>query len=43
MSEALAAVVEFGHQQIALNRLEAWTSPGNDASDRVLAKNRVLL
>ena len=39
MSEALAAVVTCGHEHFSLNRLEAWTLPGNDASDRVLLKN----
>jgi RimJ/RimL family protein N-acetyltransferase len=39
MSEALAAVVDCGHQAFGLNRIEAWTLPGNDASDRVLEKS----
>jgi ribosomal-protein-alanine N-acetyltransferase len=39
MSEALAAVVVCGHSEFNLNRLEAWTCPGNSASDRVLLKN----
>lgn len=38
MSEALRAVVVCGHQIFRLNRLEAWTLPGNAASDRVLEK-----
>jgi ribosomal-protein-alanine N-acetyltransferase len=39
MSEALAAVVACGHQTFRLNRIEAWTLPGNAASDRVLEKS----
>lgn len=39
MTEALIAVVECGHLKFGLNRLEAWTSPGNPASDRVLEKS----
>ena len=38
MTEALRAVVVCGHQAFRLNRLEAWTLPGNGASDRVLEK-----
>jgi [ribosomal protein S5]-alanine N-acetyltransferase len=38
MTEALRAVVACGHQLFRLNRLEAWTLPGNGASDRVLEK-----
>jgi ribosomal-protein-alanine N-acetyltransferase len=38
MSEAVAAVVACGHQTFRLNRIEAWTLPGNPASDRVLEK-----
>jgi ribosomal-protein-alanine N-acetyltransferase len=38
MSEAVAAVVTCGHQSFGLNRIEAWTLPGNTASDRVLEK-----
>jgi ribosomal-protein-alanine N-acetyltransferase len=38
MTEALRAVVACGHQLFRLNRLEAWTLPGNTASDRVLQK-----
>lgn len=38
MTEALRTVVEFGHRNMGLNRLEAWTLPGNRASDRVLEK-----
>jgi ribosomal-protein-alanine N-acetyltransferase len=37
-TEALRAVVAYGHRYLALNRIEAWTLPGNDASDRVLKK-----
>jgi len=38
MTEALQAVVLCGHQAFSLNRIEAWTLPGNGASDRVLEK-----
>jgi len=38
MTEALRAVVPCGHQVFWLNRIEAWTLPGNIASDRVLEK-----
>lgn len=38
MTEALHAVVACGHQLFELNRIEAWTVPGNAASDRVLEK-----
>jgi ribosomal-protein-alanine N-acetyltransferase len=38
MTEAVAVVVACGHQSFRLNRIEAWTLPGNAASDRVLAK-----
>jgi ribosomal-protein-alanine N-acetyltransferase len=38
MSEALAAVVACGHGFFRLNRIQAWTLPGNGASDRVLEK-----
>lgn len=38
MSEALDAVADCAFDQFDLNRLEAWTLPGNDASDRVLEK-----
>jgi ribosomal-protein-alanine N-acetyltransferase len=38
MTEALCAVVACGHQMFRLNRIEAWTLPGNIASDRVLEK-----
>ena len=38
MSEAVAAVVRCGHETFRLNRIEAWTLPGNAASDRVLEK-----
>jgi len=37
-TEALRAVVTYGHHFLGLNRIEAWTLPGNDASDRVLEK-----
>jgi ribosomal-protein-alanine N-acetyltransferase len=38
MTEALRAVVACGHGNFKLNRIEAWTLPGNAASDRVLEK-----
>lgn len=38
MTEAVRAVVTCGHRGFGLNRMEAWTLPGNDASDRVLTK-----
>jgi [ribosomal protein S5]-alanine N-acetyltransferase len=38
MTEALRAVIGHGHQMFRLNRIEAWTLPGNSASDRVLEK-----
>jgi ribosomal-protein-alanine N-acetyltransferase len=38
MTEALRAVVACGHGTFGMNRLEAWTLPGNGASDRVLEK-----
>lgn len=38
MVEALEAVIACGFGPFRLNRLEAWTLPGNAASDRVLEK-----
>ncbi|MEM7734940.1 MAG: GNAT family protein [Deinococcota bacterium] len=38
MTEALTEVVGQGHTTFDLNRLEAWTSPGNPGSDKVLLK-----
>jgi [ribosomal protein S5]-alanine N-acetyltransferase len=38
MTEAVRAVVACGHQTFRLNRIDAWTLPGNGASDRVLEK-----
>ena len=38
MTEAVRAVTTCGHGRFKLNRMEAWTLPGNDASDRVLAE-----
>jgi [ribosomal protein S5]-alanine N-acetyltransferase len=38
MTEALRAVVGHGHKEFRLNRIEAWTMPGNTASDRVLER-----
>lgn len=37
-SEAVRAVVECGHSTLGLHRIEAWTLPGNGASDSVLKK-----
>ena len=39
MSEAVSATVACGHEIFGLNRIEAWTLPGNSASDRVLEKS----
>lgn len=38
MSEAVYVVARCGFDHFALNRIEAWTLPGNPASDRVLEK-----
>jgi ribosomal-protein-alanine N-acetyltransferase len=38
MTEAVRAVAASGHRTFGLNRIEAWTLPGNPASDRVLEK-----
>jgi [ribosomal protein S5]-alanine N-acetyltransferase len=38
MTEAVNAVVKCGFDHFSLNRIEAWTLPGNSASDRVLEK-----
>jgi [ribosomal protein S5]-alanine N-acetyltransferase len=38
MTEAVRAAVACGHETFKLNRIEAWTLPGNAASDRVLEK-----
>jgi len=38
-TEALGAIVNYAHVDLSLNRLEAWTSEGNGASDHVLLKN----
>ncbi len=38
MTEALRAAIRCGHDTFGLNRIEAWTLPGNGASDRVLEK-----
>jgi ribosomal-protein-alanine N-acetyltransferase len=38
MTEAVGAVIACGYQTFRLNRIEAWTLPGNGASDRVLEK-----
>ena len=39
MTEAVRAVVACGHETFRLNRIDAWTLPGNGASDRVLEKS----
>lgn len=39
MTEAVAAAIACGHDTFKLNRIEAWTLPGNPASDRVLEKS----
>lgn len=38
MTEAVKAVTRCGFDHFSLNRIEAWTLPGNTASDRVLEK-----
>jgi ribosomal-protein-alanine N-acetyltransferase len=38
MTEAVRAIVGCGHETFRLNRIDAWTLPGNAASDRVLEK-----
>ncbi|MBB3656712.1 ribosomal-protein-alanine N-acetyltransferase [Rhizobium sp. BK650] len=38
MTEAVKAVTKCGFDHFSLNRIEAWTLPGNTASDRVLEK-----
>jgi len=38
MTEAVRAVTRCGFDHFSLNRIEAWTLPGNTASDRVLEK-----
>lgn len=38
MTEAVRLAVACGHETFKLNRIEAWTLPGNGASDRVLQK-----
>jgi ribosomal-protein-alanine N-acetyltransferase len=38
MTETVRAVVQWGHGWFDLNRIEAWTVPGNPGSDRVLEK-----
>jgi ribosomal-protein-alanine N-acetyltransferase len=39
MTEAVRAIVACGHDTFRLNRIDAWTLPGNAASDRVLEKS----
>jgi ribosomal-protein-alanine N-acetyltransferase len=39
MTEAVRAAVACGHETFRLNRIDAWTLPGNGASDRVLEKS----
>ncbi len=38
-TEALGAVASYAYGDLGLNRLEAWTTEGNAASDKVLLKN----
>jgi len=38
MTDTVGAVVACAHSRFKLHRVEAWTSTGNGASDRVLAK-----
>lgn len=37
-TEAVKAVTGFAHQRMGVERIEAWTMPGNTASERVLVK-----
>jgi ribosomal-protein-alanine N-acetyltransferase len=37
-TEALAAIIEYGFNEIELNRIEATITPGNDSSIKVLEK-----
>jgi ribosomal-protein-alanine N-acetyltransferase len=39
MTEAAVPVAVCGHRFFGLNRIEAWTLPGNTGSDRVLEKS----
>ncbi len=41
-SEALAQVLHFGEQTLQAHRTEAYVSPGNYDSEKVLVKNRFL-
>jgi len=38
-TEALKCIINFAHNDLKLNRIEAWTLPGNTASDKVLLNN----
>lgn len=38
VTEALEAVIDFGFQELDINRIEAEVMPGNTASERVLTK-----
>lgn len=38
-TEALGCVLNYAHDELKLNRLEAWIIDGNDASSRVLLNN----
>jgi ribosomal-protein-alanine N-acetyltransferase len=38
MSEALHAMIEYGFENLHLNRLEAFVLPGNERSSHVLRK-----
>lgn len=42
MTEAVAAVTDFCHKTVKLNRVEAWVIVGNTASESVLLKNGYL-
>lgn len=39
MSEAVAAVLELGFEELGIDRVEAWHTPSNHASARVMHKN----
>nr|AIA11009.1 Acetyltransferase (GNAT) domain protein [uncultured bacterium] len=42
MTEALAAVIDYGFTELNLNRIEAFVEPGNEASIKLLEKSDFL-
>jgi len=38
MTEALAAIIDFGFREVGLNRIQALLMPGNEASEKLLEK-----